>query len=131
MPNRGRSRCAERASARSVCTPGSIRIDIADLILHPLIQRHQKIDRAHRARGTLAREPESSGPAGSVSRKGRRSRAARRRVKGIFSAYGSRKKSNGLKTAISATRSTSTENSVVGSGKPGAPDSCPAGPAAS
>ncbi len=54
----------------------------------------------------------SDGVVGSVSRKGRSSRASvSLYTKGYFSALGSRKKSNGLKTAISATRSTSTRNS--------------------
>ena len=36
------------AFARSICTPGSMRITIADLVLQPLIHVHEKIDGAAR-----------------------------------------------------------------------------------
>ena len=116
---RGTSPWRAPASARSVCTPGSRRIDVADLLLQPRIEADEEIDGALRRcarpwRATLA----SSGPARLelAERRdllGERGIVGERPVLGL----GSRKKSNGLITAMSATRSTVTSNFVVFSGK--------------
>jgi hypothetical protein len=59
----------------------------------------------------------NNGGAGIFARNGSRSsRSAGSYSNGYFSASGSRKKSNGLRTAMSATRSTSTKKRVTFSG---------------
>ena len=51
--------------------------DVADFVLHPLIEADQEIDGAACSRAALWRERrKAAGPAGSVSRNGRSSRAA-------------------------------------------------------
>ena len=92
---------------------------VTDLVLQPSVQVDQKIHRALLARVDARQEvaqPRRHFLACEIRLQGRGASRARRRT-GTPQRFGSRKKSNGLYTAICATRSTVTRNSVVFSGK--------------
>ena len=73
---------------------------------------------AHGSRAIPARYFPTSGVTGALTRNGASSRCSVASYwKGNCCAYGSRKKSKGFKTAISATRSTSMRSSRAGLGK--------------
>ena len=85
--------------------------DVRDLLGQPGVEIDEEIDRPSRTPiDRLRRTPGAGAPSALTSRNGARSFCSHGSyVNGNCSADGSRKKSNGLKTDISATRSTSTQ----------------------
>ena len=114
-PSRGTTRCRRSSVSSGVWMPGSRRITYSTCCWIALVQLDEEVDR--RARRRLAGRRRSAPPA-SARRAASRGTAPARGVSaasyanGNCSAYFSRKKSNGLMTVISATRSTSTANSL-------------------